>query len=211
MKQTFNFFVAAIAAIFLTVGSFAQTAQEIIDKVDAQMNRPTDDGLYMVMEMKFPIIGAVASQIHSRGDKTRMEISKDGKRSVTYMDGKTHWDYDSEKNTVTIKTVKSESSSDAEDNVKMLKGIADGYTPKIQKETAEAWYIRCTKNRDNAKKDDPKRMDLVVLKPDFRLKSVSASVSIVTVTMRDFEFGVPESKVTFSADEFPGATIVDER
>ena len=211
MKTTLRLLSALITALLFATGTFAQTAEEILAKVDAQVNQPTDEGFFMVMEMKIPLIGTVGTDVYSRGDKVRMEINKDGKRSVTYIDGETHWDYDSSTNTVTIKTVKKDQPSEAKENMEMLKGVADGYTPKIQKETSDAWYIRCTKNKNNADKNDPKRMDLVVLKPDYRLKSVSANASILTITMRDFTYGIPESKVTFSADEFPGATIVDER
>ena len=211
MEKVFRIIVAVFSAVLLSTGAFAQTAEEILAKVDAQTNRPADEGSYFVMEMKIPLLGTFSSDVYTRGEKIRMEVNDAGKRSISFIDGETHWDYDPAKNEIVIKTVPKDKPSNAQENMQMIKGFGNGYTPSIRKETDDAWYIRCTKDRDNPDKDAPKRMDLVVLKPDCRLQSVSASASIVTITMRDFDFGVPESKVTFDAAEFPGATIVDNR
>ena len=200
-----------LAALLFTTGAFAQTAEEIIARAETQMNQPTDDGYYMVMEMKIPLIGTLGTQAYTRGDKMRLEMNKDGKQDVTYIDGETEWEYDSSKNEVTIKTAKKNKSNDTQENMKMLKGFSNGYKPVIRKETADAWYIRCTKTRENTNKDDPNKIDLIISKADYSLLSMSATVSLITITMRDFAYGVPESRVTFNPDEFPGATIVDTR
>ena len=99
-----------LAALLFTTGAFAQTAEEIVARAETQMNQPTDDGYYMVMEMKIPLIGTFGTQAYTRGDKMRLEMNKDGKQVITYIDGETEWEYDSSKNEVTIKTAKSGST-----------------------------------------------------------------------------------------------------
>lgn len=212
MKTSFKRIFCFLPALILAWGAYAQTAEEILDRVNVQMNGSAEDGLYMVMDMKLPLLGTYSAAAYSLGDKMRIEMNRDGKRSVSYIDGQTRWEYESEKNTVTIKTVvKDSTASSPENNLEMLRGITDGYRAQIRKETDEAWYIRCTKTRDNKDKNDPRHMDLVVLKPDCRLKSMTAKASFITITMRDFATGVPESKVTFDSAEFPGAAIIDTR
>ena len=104
-----------------------------------------------------------------------------------------------------------EKQSDAENNLQMLEGLTDGYKVSIQKETADAWYLRCTKTADNKDKDAPKRMDLVVSKETHLPLLFTASISIVTMTMKDIALGVTEEQVTFDPAKYPDATIIDQR
>ena len=41
--------------------------------------------------------------------------------------------------------------------------------------------------------------------------SLSTSMTGASVTMRDISFGVTEKQVTFDANQYPGATIIDKR
>ena len=99
----------------------------------------------------------------------------------------------------------------AEDNAKMLTGITEGYSVSIKRQTADAWYINCKKLKTNKEKDDPKTMELVVAKDTYRPISLSATLSLVTVTIRNLNFGVTESQVTFDPSQYPGARIIDKR
>ena len=207
-------FLIIIAAVFtLTVTLRAQTAQEIVDKMDQIMaDVNPDDGMTMVMEMKMPIIGTVATHVLSLGDKMRMDIGKGKDVLITWEDAFTEWTYDAEKNQITIKNRAADATSEADENMKMFDGITAGYDVSIRKETPTEWHIRCKKNRNNKEKDDPKTMDLVVEKGTYKPLSLSAKVSMVTVTMRNLAFGtVTEKDVTFDPAAYPTAKVVDER
>ena len=54
-------------------------------------------------------------------------------------------------------------------------------------------------------------MDLVVAKGTYYPKSLSASMSGVTTTLRDIAFGVSDEDLTFDAADYPGVKIVDKR
>ena len=57
----------------------------------------------------------------------------------------------------------------------------------------------------------PKKMTLIVAKGTYMPVSLSASVSLMTITMRDLSYGVTEKQVTFNPEDYPNATIVDKR
>ena len=188
----------------------AQTPEEIIARVDQETARFDAEGCSMVMELKFPIIGAVATTIYTRGDKYKMIMSIKGDTSISWSDGVTDWDYESSKNTVTIKPHKADGNSEA-DNAKMMEGITEGYDVRLKKETADTWQFRCTKSKTNTNKDDPKNMDLVVSKATYLPVSLTARAGGLTITMRDVSIGVSEQEVTFDASQYATAKIIDER
>ena len=93
----------------------------------------------------------------------------------------------------------------------MFKGITEGYTVTISKETENLWYLKCKKSRSNNNEDDPKTMDLVVEKGTYNPKSLSAKLRGVTLTMRDLTYSVSEKQVTFNQADYPGVSILDKR
>lgn len=205
-KILFLLLPALLAAATLS----AQTPEEIIARVDQETARFDAEGCSMVMELKFPIIGAVATTIYTRGDKYKMIMSIKGDTSISWSDGVTDWDYESSKNTVTIKPHKADGNSEA-DNAKMMEGITEGYDVRLKKETADTWQFRCTKSKTNTNKDDPKNMDLVVSKATYLPVSLTAKAGGLTITMRDVSIGVSEQEVTFDASKYATAKIIDER
>ena len=205
-KVLFLLLPALLAAATLS----AQTPEEIIARVDQETARFDAEGCSMVMELKFPIIGAVATTIYTRGDKYKMIMSIKGDTSISWSDGVTDWDYESSKNTVTIKPHKADGNSEA-DNAKMMEGITEGYDVRLKKETADTWQFRCTKSKTNTNKDDPKNMDLVVSKATYLPVSLTARAGGLTITMRDVSIGVSEQEVTFDASQYATAKIIDER
>ena len=103
------------------------------------------------------------------------------------------------------------SAESANSNAEMLTGITSGYDVSISRQTADAWYIKCKKSKTNKDKDDPATMDLVVEKDTYMPMSLSAKVSLVTVTIKNLKFGVTESQVTFNPANYPGVQIIDKR
>lgn len=204
--------LSIIAFIAFAAVSFAQTPEEIISRMEAEMGKHDEsEGIVMTMDVKIIIIGTISSRSYVLGDKMRIEANKDGKSFITWSDGTTDWTYDSEKNEVEITNAKPREKSETEGDTKLFKGITDGYDVKIDKETATEWHIRCKRSRSNPDKDAPKRMDLVVAKGTYWPVSLSTSVTGATVTMRDISFGVTEKDVTFNPQDFPGVKIVDNR
>lgn len=208
MKKLFSI----IAFIAFAGIAIAQTPEEIISRMEAEMAKHDEkEGLAMTLEMKIPILGTFSSRNYTLGDKYRIEVSKDGKQTITWSDGQTDWNYDSEKNQVEIKKHEVKEKTETEGDAKMFNGITDGYDVKLDKETSDTWQFLCKRSRSNPDKDAPKRMTLVVAKGTYMPVSLSASVSLMTITMRDLSYGVTEEQVTFNPKNYPNATIVDKR
>jgi outer membrane lipoprotein-sorting protein len=205
--------IAIISFIALATNAMAQTAEEIITRMEAEMSKHDEsEGTAMTMDMKIIFVGTISSRNYVLGDKMRIEaINDDGKNFVTWSDGKTEWVYDSEKNEIEITNAKPKEKSETNGDTKLFQDITDGYEVKIDKETATEWHIRCKRSKSNPDKDAPKRMDLVVAKGTYWPVSLSTSVTAATVTLRDISFGVTEEQVTFNPKEFPNATIIDKR
>ena len=200
-------FFVAMAAV-----AVAQTPQEIVSRMQAEMDKHDEsEGFAMTMDVKIIIVGTISSRSYVLGDKMRVEASRDGKQFVTWSDGKTDWNYDSEKNEIEITNAKARESTETEGDTKLFEGITDGYDVKIDKETETEWHIRCRRSKSNPDKDAPKKMDLVISKGTYWPVSLSTSMAGASVTMRNISFGVTEKQVTFDAKEFPNVKIVDKR
>ena len=204
--------IAIISFIALATAAMAQTAEEIVSRMEAEMSKHNEsEGFAMTMDIKIILIGTMSSRSYVLGDKMRIEANRDGKDFVTWSDGKTEWNYDSEKNEIEITNAKPKEKTNTDGDTKLFKDITAGYDIKIDKETATEWHIRCKRSRSNPDKDAPKRMDLVVAKETYWPVSLSTSMAGASVTMRDISFGVTEEQVTYNPKEFPNATIVDKR
>ena len=207
MKRLFTL----IAALAVALASFAQTPEEIVDRMSEAMEQLEDNGLRMTMDIKIPILGTMSTVAWSLGDKMRMEAEAMGKKIITWMDNDTEWTYTADDNTVTISNRDAKKTSSEQENMQMFESVTEGYDVFLKKETDQAWYLQCKKNKSNTNKDDPKTMDLVIAKGTYHPISLSAKVSGITVTMRDLSFNVSEKQVTFNKADYPGAKIVDKR
>ena len=204
--------LAIISFIALATTAMAQTAEEIVSRMNAEISKHNEsEGFAITMDMKIILVGTISSRSYILGDKMRIEANKDGKDFVTWSDGKTEWSYDSETNEIEITNAKPKEKSDKDSNTKMFKDVTEGYDVRIDKETATEWHIRCKRSKSNPDKDAPKRMDLVVAKGTYWPVSLTTSVTAASVTMRDISFGVTEEQVTFNSKDYPGVTIVDKR
>ena len=204
--------LAIISFIALATTAMAQTAEEIVSRMNAEISKHNEsEGFAITMDMKIILVGTISSRSYILGDKMRIEANKDGKDFVTWSDGKTEWSYDSETNEIEIKNAKPKEKTDKDSNTKMFKDVTEGYDVRIDKETATEWHIRCKRSKSNPDKDAPKRMDLVVAKGTYWPVSLTTSVTAASVTMRDISFGVTESQVTFNEKDYPGVKIVDKR
>ena len=208
MKRILTF----LAVMAFASTAFAQTAEEIIARMDEVMEQVGEEnGLRMTMDLKIPILGTMSTTAYVLGDKMRMEAKMMGKNLVTWQDGVTEWTYDSDENVITIESQDQSKKSEEKENMKMFQSATEGYDVSIAKETAEAWTIKCKKNRSNTNKDDPKNMEIVVAKDTYYPVSLSAKVDMVTVTIRNIGFHVTEEQVTFNRADYPKANVIDKR
>lgn len=204
--------LSIIAFIAFAGIAIAQTPEEIISRMEAEMAKHDEkEGLAMTMDMKIPILGTFSSRTYTLGDKYRIEVSEDGKQTISWSDGKTDWTYSSEKNEIEIKKHEVKEKTETEGDAKMFSGITDGYDVKLDKETSDSWQFLCKRSKSNPDKDAPKKMTLIVAKGTYMPISLSAKVSAITITMRDLSYGVTEEQVTFNPKNYPTATIVDKR
>ena len=204
--------LALLTAFVLAVAAYAQTAEEIIAKMDEAMSQVSEEnGFRMTMDMKIPILGTMSTNAWALGDKMRLEVKMMGQQLITWQDGETEWTYDADENTITIENQDKTKKSDEKENMKMFQSATEGYDVSIAKENADSWTIKCKKNRSNTNKDDPKNMEIVVAKGTYYPMSLSAKVDMVTVTLRDLQFNVSEKDVTFNKADYPRATIIDKR
>ena len=199
-----------LSFLILSLAVRAQTAEEILQRVDQIMTEGEKQGISMTVETKVPVLGKMNMKTLTLGDKMRMETRIMGVDFITWSDGDTDWSYDSKSKEVTIEAG-SPSSAEESGDAEMFENITDGYDVSIKKETADAWYINCRKSKSNTNKDDPQKMELVVRKGTFHPVSLSTKISGVTLTMKDLRFGVSETEVTFDIKQYPGAKIVDKR
>lgn len=197
-------FFVAMAAV-----AVAQTPQEIISRMETEMEKHEKEGIVMTVDAKISIFGTVTTKTYSLGDKMRSEGKMMGIEIITWTDGNTEWSYNSKTNEVKIST--QEESSETEGDAEMFSDITDGYDVTIDKETDKAWYLLCKKSKSNKDKDDPKKIELAIAKKTYMPISLKTKMSGVTITMRDISFGVTEKQVTFNAKDYPGVKIVDNR
>ena len=203
MKKLVLAFMAVWAAV---VAAVAQTPEEIVSRMEAEMNSHAGEGIAMTVDIKIPILGTATSRSYVYGSKLRVEMKMMGAQVVTWSDGETSWTYVSKDNSLTIQSAGHKKANTGD--VELFMGITDGYDVSMKKETADAWHLLCKKSKGNKDEDDPKTMDLVVSKKNYYPLSLKASMSGMTMTMRDISFDVTEADVTFDPSKFPGVKII---
>ena len=208
MKKMLTLIVVALA---LATTAFAQSADEIVSRMEQEMNKHENDGVCMVTDVKMPVVGTLSTKTYTLGDKMRMETKAMGVEIVVWMDNENEWTYNSKTNEVEIKKADPRKKTEPEGDMEMFDGLKDGYDTSIAQETSKTWELLCKKSKSNKDKDAPKKITIVVSKSTFLPLSLSTKMSGITLTMRDFTFGVNERQVTFDAADYPSATIVDKR
>lgn len=207
MKKFF-LIVAALAA-FASLG-YAQTADEIVERMDKELKKGESVGTAVTFDIHIPIIGQVSSRIRTLGNRSRADIDAKGEKGIIWVVKDTSWSYSPKDNEIVIELGKKDNGSSQQGN-EMLSGITEGYNVSIVKETADSWQLRCDKAKGNKDKDDPAKMDLVVAKKTWLPVSLKAKYNGVTVTLRDFSLGVSRKEITFNPSDYKGVRIIDKR
>ncbi len=205
-----KFFLIVVAlAAFASLG-YAQTADEIVERMDKELKKGESVGTAVTFDIHIPIIGQVSSRIRTLGNRSRADIDAKGEKGIIWVVKDTSWSYSPKDNEIVIELGKKDNSSSQQGN-EMLSGITEGYNVSIVKETADSWQLRCDKAKGNKDKDDPAKMDLVVAKKTWLPVSLKAKYKGVTVTLRDFSLGVSRKEVTFNPSDYKGVRIIDKR
>lgn len=205
-----KFFLIVVAlAAFASLG-YAQTADEIVERMDKELKKGESVGTAVTFDIHIPIIGQVSSRIRTLGNRSRADIDAKGEKGIIWVVKDTSWSYSPKDNEIVIELGKKDNSSSQQGN-EMLSGITEGYNVSIVKETADSWQLRCDKAKGNKDKDDPAKMDLVVAKKTWLPVSLKAKYKGVTVTLRDFSLGVSRKEVTFNPSDYKGVKIIDKR
>ena len=205
-----KFFLIVVAlAAFASLG-YAQTADEIVERMDKELKKGESVGTAVTFDIHIPIIGQVSSRIRTLGNRSRADIDAKGEKGIIWVVKDTSWSYSPKDNEIVIELGKKDNSSSQQGN-EMLSGITEGYNVSIVKETADSWQLRCDKAKGNKDKDDPAKMDLVVAKKTWLPVSLKAKYKGVTVTLRDFSLGVSRKEVTFTPSDYKGVKIIDKR
>ena len=206
-KNMKRLFFVLFASMALAFGASAQTAEEIVARMDKETEKGDTQGLAMTMSMKIPIVGEFSTRIKARGDYSKAESTVKGEKVIFWSDNKTTWTYTANNNELVIEPSKGSQNDEGE----LVKGITSVYDVSIKGETADAWQIKCVKQKSNQDKDDPKTMDLVVSKKTYLPVRLVAKVKMVTVTLSNFALGVSPEEVKFDQSAYKDAKVIDKR
>lgn len=203
-------FYFTLFVLHFSLFASAQTAEEIVSRMETELDKYENDGFSMINIVKVPVIGTIKSKSYTLGDKVRMDSEVKGVKVIAWMDKENEWTYNSKDNEVEIKKFDPK-KRESEDDMEMFEGLTDGYDVTVDSETDKAWELLCKKSKANKDKDAPKKITITVSKATYLPLSLTTKMSGLTFTMQDIRFGVTEKQVTFNAADFPGVTIVDKR
>ena len=128
--------IATAMALLCAVSVFAQTAEEIIARMDAVMDRNKDKGIVMTVDIGIPLLGTMSSRTWAKDDNIRLEAEIAGTKVITWSDSESEWIYSTKDNKVTITKLKisdKSRTSESEDSAEMLTGITEGYDVSIER------------------------------------------------------------------------------
>ena len=91
-------FFTILAALACTLSAFAQTPEDIISNMEDVFTEHDNGGLFMVVDVKIPILGTMSSKVWNFGDKTCVEGSMMDVKIISWSDKTTDWTYDSKNN-----------------------------------------------------------------------------------------------------------------
>ena len=83
--------ICFIVAIMASINLQAQTPEQVVERMTAELNKGDSLGMTFDLVMSIPILGTFRSTNSVLGDKMRLEVSEKGKMSITWDDGTTQW------------------------------------------------------------------------------------------------------------------------
>ena len=211
MKKT----LCLLFALVWAMAAFSQTGAEIVDRMNERINSRSGDGISLVVDVKIPVLGAVATKTAVLGEKRRLDVKMKEHNVITFSEKDTIWIYTEETNSIIISNdsvmAQAKSSNQGGMDVDMFGDLTEGYDITIKSQNLVKWELACKRKRSNKDDDAPKNITLEVRKETYEPISMSTKMMGINCTMHDFKFGISEKEVTFNEADFPGVTIVDNR
>ena len=202
-------------ALVWAMAAFSQTGAEIIDRMNERINSRAGDGISLIVDVKVPVLGAIATKTAVLGEKRRLDVKMKEHNVITFSEKDTIWIYTEETNSIIISNdsvmAQSKSSNQGGMNVDIFGDLTEGYDITIKSQNLVKWELACKRKKSNKDDDSPKNMTLEVRKETYEPISMSTKMMGINCTMHDFKFGISEKEVTFNEADFPGVTIVDNR
>lgn len=202
-------------ALVWAMAAFSQTGAEIIDRMNERINSRAGDGISIIVDVKVPVLGAIATKTAVLGEKRRLDVKMKEHNVITFSEKDTIWIYTEETNSIIISNdsvmAQSKSSNQGGMNVDIFGDLTEGYDITIKSQNLVKWELACKRKKSNKDDDSPKNMTLEVRKETYEPISMSTKMMGINCTMHDFKFGLSEKEVTFNEADFPGVTIVDQR
>ena len=208
MKRLLCFAIAFLSA---TV-TFAQTGLEIVNRMNQRLSDRKSEGICMSADVKIPVMGTVTTRTYAYGNKRRMEVESSKINTITFIDDTLQWTYVKGSSEVVLTNLNIGKRSDTPGtDTGMFDDIPDAYDITIKSQNAVKWELQCKRKKNIDDDDYPKHLTLEVRKDTYEPISMNTKVMGISMTMHHFIFGIPESKVTFNPDDFPGVTVSDQR
>ena len=208
MKRLLCFAIAFLSA---TV-TFAQTGLEIVTRMNQRMSDRQSEGMCMSADVKIPVMGTVTTKTYAYGNKRRMDVESSKINTITFIDDTLQWTYVKGSTEVVLTNLNIGKRSDNPGtDTGMFDDIPDAYDITIKSQNAVKWELQCKRKKNIDDDDYPKHLTLEVRKETFEPISMNFKVMGISMSMHHIIFGIPESKVTFNPDDFPGVTVSDQR
>lgn len=208
MKRLLCFAIAFLSA---TV-TFAQTGLEIVTRMNQRMSDRQSEGMCMSADVKIPVMGTVTTKTYAYGNKRRMDVESSKINTITFIDDTLQWTYVKGSTEVVLTNLNIGKRSDNPGtDTGMFDDIPDAYDITIKSQNAVKWELQCKRKKNIDDDDYPKHLTLEVRKETFEPISMNFKVMGISMSMHHIIFGIPESKVTFNPDDFPGVTVIDQR
>ena len=206
-----RFLCFAIAFLSATV-AFAQTGLEIVTRMNQRMSDRQSEGMCMSADVKIPVMGTVTTKTYAYGNKRRMDVESSKINTITFIDDTLQWTYVKGSTEVVLTNLNIGKRSDNPGtDTGMFDDIPDAYDITIKSQNAVKWELQCKRKKNIDDDDYPKHLTLEVRKETFEPISMNFKVMGISMSMHHIIFGIPESKVTFNPDDFPGVTVSDQR
>ena len=210
MKRILCFAFALVCATAI----YAQTGLEIVNRMNQRILDRKPEGMCVSVDVKIPIIGNVTTKTYISGHKRRIDVESSKINTITFMDDSLQWTYIPGSTEVALTNLpvgRSNGSDSPGMDAGMFDDIPDAYDITIKSENSVKWELLCKRKKSVKDDDYPKNMTLEVRKDTYEPISMNTKMMGINCTMHHFIFGIPESKVTFNPDDFPGVTISDQR
>ena len=210
MKRLLCFAIVLLSATVI----FAQTGLEIVNRMNQRLSDRNPEGVCVSADVKIPVMGTVTTRTYSRGSKSRLEVESSKINTITFIDDTLQWTYVKGSTEVVLTNLpigKGNNSNGPGMGTGMFDDIPEVYDITIKSQNSVKWELQCKRKKGNKDDDYPKHLTLEVRKDTYEPIILNTKIMGISMSMHHFIFGLPESKVTFNPDEFPGVTVVDQR